>query len=61
MNQFPGSGIYDRQHAVQDMSASQGRYTGPQAESRYVIPRFVERTSRASASTTRTRSSSRSA
>ncbi len=45
MNAFPGSGIYDRMQAVQDMSGSQGRYTGPQAESRYVIPRFVERTS----------------
>ena len=45
MNQFPGSGIYDRMHAVQDMRAAQGEYTGPQAESRYVIPRFVERTS----------------
>jgi ATP-dependent Clp protease protease subunit len=45
VNAFPGSGIYDRMQAVQDMSGSQGRYTGPQAESRYVIPRFVERTS----------------
>lgn len=45
MNAFPGSGIYDRMQAVQDMTGSQGRYTGPQAESRYVIPRFVERTS----------------
>ncbi|MGQ4373421.1 ATP-dependent Clp protease proteolytic subunit, partial [Streptomyces violaceoruber] len=46
MNDFPGSGLYDRVNAAQDMrAASQGRYTGPQAESRYVIPRFVERTS----------------
>jgi ATP-dependent Clp protease protease subunit len=45
VNQFPGSGIYDRMHAVQDMRAAQGEYTGPQAESRYIIPRFVERTS----------------
>lgn len=46
VNDFPGSGLYDRVNAAQDMrAASQGRYTGPQAESRYVIPRFVERTS----------------
>src|SRR5690606_37842430 len=44
VNDFPGRGLYDRMSA-QDMSASQARYTGPQAESRYVIPRFVERTS----------------
>ncbi|CAM5723570.1 ATP-dependent Clp protease proteolytic subunit OS=Streptomyces violarus OX=67380 GN=clpP PE=3 SV=1 [Streptomyces violarus] len=36
MNDFPGSGLYDRTRA---------EYTGPSAESRYVIPRFVERTS----------------
>lgn len=36
MNDFPGSGLYDR---------TQAEYTGPRAESRYVIPRFVERTS----------------
>ena len=36
MNDFPGSGLYDRPRA---------EYTGPAAESRYVIPRFVERTS----------------
>ena len=36
MNDFPGSGLYDRMQA---------EYTGPRAESRYVIPRFVERTS----------------
>ena len=36
MNDFPGSGLYDR---------SRAEYTGPTAESRYVIPRFVERTS----------------
>ena len=36
MNDFPGSGLYDRTRA---------EYTGPAAESRYVIPRFVERTS----------------
>ncbi len=36
MNDFPGSGLYDRARA---------EYTGPTAESRYVIPRFVERTS----------------
>ena len=36
MNDFPGSGLYARTEA---------EYTGPRAESRYVIPRFVERTS----------------
>lgn len=36
MNDFPGSGLYAR---------TQAEYTGPRAESRYVIPRFVERTS----------------
>ena len=36
MNDFPGSGPYAR---------TQAEYTGPRAESRYVIPRFVERTS----------------
>ncbi len=41
--------------------AASGLYEGPRPDSRYVIPRFVERTSQASASTTRTPSSSRSA
>src|SRR5699024_10564293 len=36
VNDFPGSGLYDRVRA---------EYTAPVAESRYVIPRFVERTS----------------
>jgi ATP-dependent Clp protease, protease subunit len=36
VNDFPGSGLYARTEA---------EYTGPRAESRYVIPRFVERTS----------------
>ncbi|MFY1676879.1 MULTISPECIES: ATP-dependent Clp protease proteolytic subunit [unclassified Streptomyces] len=45
MNDFPGRGLYDRMAAEQATAAAQGRYTGPQAESRYVIPRFVERTS----------------
>ncbi|MFI6942691.1 ATP-dependent Clp protease proteolytic subunit [Streptomyces sp. NPDC050418] len=36
MNDFPGSGLYTRTEA---------EYTGPRAESRYVIPNFVERTS----------------
>jgi ATP-dependent Clp protease protease subunit len=36
VNDFPGSGLYDRARA---------EYTAPVAESRYVIPRFVERTS----------------
>ena len=36
MNDFPGSGLFAR---------TQAEYTGPRAESRYVIPRFVERTS----------------
>ena len=36
MNDIPGSGLFDRTRA---------EYTGPAAESRYVIPRFVERTS----------------
>ena len=41
MNDFPGSGLYDRVRAERE----QAQYTGPSAESRYVIPRFVERTS----------------
>ncbi len=53
MNDFPGTGLYDRARA---------EYTAPAAESRYVIPRFVERTSQGVRDgTTRTRSSSRSA
>nr|WP_203658652.1 ATP-dependent Clp protease proteolytic subunit [Streptomyces sp. SID14446] len=36
VNDFPGSGLFARTEA---------EYTGPRAESRYVIPRFVERTS----------------
>jgi ATP-dependent Clp protease, protease subunit len=43
VNDFPGSGLYDRTMAAQ--AAAQAEYTGPRAESRYVIPRFVERTS----------------
>lgn len=36
MNNFPGSGLYQRPEA---------EYSGPVAESRYIVPRFVERTS----------------
>ena len=36
MNDFPGNGLYEHARA---------EYTAPAAESRYVIPRFVERTS----------------
>jgi ATP-dependent Clp protease protease subunit len=36
VNDFPGNGLYEHARA---------EYTAPAAESRYVIPRFVERTS----------------
>lgn len=46
MNDFPGSSLYDRSHGpVGAAGAASAEYTGPAAESRYVIPRFVERTS----------------
>ncbi|MFE0177737.1 ATP-dependent Clp protease proteolytic subunit [Streptomyces sp. NPDC059002] len=44
MNNFPGSGLYERPQA-QYGQAAQAEFTGARAESRYVIPRFVERTS----------------